>query len=185
MEPATYGDGKTGVEVSQPIGLHQCRRLIGCTCGDGVRNSLAHVVVLAQPVGRTLMKLGYAVGLVGLESTSCDGPEQVMEPKPALLLVKGNQEEIAVFKLPKKMCGAATSGHVVGERRRKPVEHGHAKDEVPHFVGLSAEHFLREVLTDEAIVPAEMVHELRRIASTGQRQRRQVESCRPTFSSTH
>ena len=29
MEPATYGDGKAGVEVSQPIGLHQFRRLIG------------------------------------------------------------------------------------------------------------------------------------------------------------
>ena len=150
-----------------------------------MRNSLDHVAVPAQPVGRTLMKLRYMIGLLGLESTSCHGPEQVMEPKPPLLVVKGNEEQVAVLKLPKKMGGPATSGHVVGERRRYPVEDRHVEDEVAHLIGLSAEHLLCQVLTDEAIVPAEMAHELRRIGSTGQRQRRQVEPCRPAFGPAH
>src|SRR5215203_965998 len=142
MQPATYGDGQAGVEVAQPVGLHQRRRLIDCTGGQGVRNSLDHVAVLAQPIGRTLMKLQDAVGLLSLESTPCDGSEQVMEPKPALLLVEWNKEQVAVLKFSKKTRGVATSGHVVREGRRKPVKHRHAEDEVPHLVGLSAEHLL-------------------------------------------
>src|SRR5215218_5202023 len=108
-----------------------------------------------------------------------------METKPALLVVKGNEEQVAVLKLAKEMSGSATSGYVVGERRRYPVEDRHVKDEVAHLFGLSAEHLLRQVFTDETVVPAEMVHELRRIGPTGQRQRCQVESCRPAFGPVH
>ncbi len=55
--------------------------------------------------------------------------------------------------------GLAFTIHVVAEGRRKSINDRHVEYELAYVAGLLTEHLLSEVITDEAIVAAEIVYE--------------------------
>ncbi len=64
--------------------------------------------------------------------------------------------------------GPALTIHVIAERCRESIDDRHVENELAHIVRLLTEYFLGEIITDEAIVAAEMVYEFARSWATNQ-----------------
>src|SRR6202011_4022661 len=69
----------------------------------------------------------------------------------------------------------------VAERRTEPVENGRPREELPDVARLAAEHLLGEEVDDEPVVASELADEGARRGVTAQRERREVQSGRPSF----
>ena len=55
------------------------------------------------------------------------------------------------------------------------------EDELSHRAGLTAQHLLGEVITDEPVTPADLVDEPLRVVAAGQGQGRQIDRGRPAL----
>src|SRR5512133_2717116 len=125
------------------------------------------------------------IGLLGFKRTISHCAKEMMETKPAFLSIQRDEKEIRVFQLAQDGRGIATSPHVIAERRRESIKDRHIENEVPNLVGLSTEYFLGEVITYEAIVPTEVVHEPRGIRPTDQGQGGQIYPRGPALRPMH
>ena len=75
------------------------------------------------------------------------------------------------------------TGDRVAQRAGEPIQHGSLQQEAAHLVGLTLEHFLDEVVDDEAVVAGEVVDERGDVVTPLHRQRRELQRGDPPLGS--
>ena len=111
------------------------------------------------------MEVEDAIWFLAQQARAQDICEQVVVSVPLATCVEWDHEEIAAFEDLERGLTSILARDRVAQGTGQPVEDGGPLQEPTDVVGLSLEHFLDEVIHDEAIVAGEARDEARNIVS--------------------
>ena len=107
--------------------------------------------------------------------------EEVVVSVPLAPSVERDQEEIPSIEVLEHALAAIQSGDRIAQGPGEPIEDAGPEEESAYVRGLSLQHFLGEVVDDEAIVSSETRDEVVDVVAALHRQGRKLERGDPTL----
>src|ERR1017187_751530 len=151
------------------------------TGGKGVTDRLVRRSGQPMPGARALVQGRDNIRLGPGQLTAKHLREEMVIAVPLAVVVKRHEEEVLALKDVNDLRGVGGLGHCVAERRTEPVENSRPRQELPDVPRLATEHLLGEEVDDEPVVASELADEGARGGVTAKRERREIQSGRPSF----
>ena len=157
------------------VKLDQIDRTGRLARGEGVVDGLVQHVVLGEPGRRDTVQAIDLVGPVALQSRAQVVAEQVVVPEPGAVGVDALQEQPARLDLLEHGLPAPDPGQRRGEAAAGPLGDRGQQQELQHRRIQRVQDVLGQEFADVVVAPGQMADQLRRVRSTPQRQRRQLQ----------
>jgi hypothetical protein len=135
--------------------------------------------VLLAPDGGPPVQLRQPIALGPLQLGTEKIAEQLMEAKPAALLVQGDQEQVGALQFLQHVLAVGPAGDRVTERTSEPFQDRGLEQERPYPVGLALQDLLAQVVQDVAMGARERSKERIGVGAFAQRQGGQLQASRP------
>src|SRR5580693_1111343 len=108
--------------------------------------------------------------------------EQMVIAVPLTVVVKRYEEDVLALEDVNDLCRVTGPGDGVAKGRAEPVQDGRPREELPDVARLPAEHLFGEKVDDEPVVAGELADKGTWRGMTAERERREIQSGRPSFS---